>query len=319
MSNQAAWAAAIKFAEGDGQLSGNVLRHVRDAVREAGYVSRGRITSGIKEAYRPLGLDETALRTAIGDALRLMMCSGDIDELSTGAGRGYAPTPPRRITWGGLEDAVLGNVEISSSATVRRIASTETGADLISVPLVSELGRPAWRDALLELGGSDAPDGDARVLADFARALTGGGERYVLDEPSKLVVLSGRGQFYGQPEGPSGRWARAEACGFFPAIIESGFSKRHVCLVIEDGLAMIWEPPSRDVWRWIVVGVTLDHGDPVWRYETETHMLQFLTPPPRQAERAALLVGEQVTPWSWCVNPAVQEVIANLLGRPRLA
>ena len=40
-----------------------------------------------------------------------------------------------------------------------------------AIPLLRELGRPAWRDALVELGGSDEPAGDARALSDYARTL----------------------------------------------------------------------------------------------------------------------------------------------------
>lgn len=61
MSNAALWAQTLQFSGDAAHLRSNVLRHIRDAVREAGYISRGRITSGCKEAYRPLGIIDDAL------------------------------------------------------------------------------------------------------------------------------------------------------------------------------------------------------------------------------------------------------------------
>ena len=317
MSNGRLWAEALHLpTEGDA-LRASVLRHIRDAVREGGYVSRGRITSGIKEAYRPIGIGEEALRTVIDEAIDLLMRTGDIDELSTGAGRGYAPTPPRRLIWGGPDDVVLGSVALSSSETVRRVSMEATDAEVIPTPLLLELGRPAWRDALVEIGGADQPDGDPTALSAYAQALTSSGVRYSLDEPSALVVLSGNGEFFGSSDGPSGRWARANEDGFYPAVIASGYTQRRVLLAIDNGAATLWEPPNRDLWHWIIVGFTLAAGQPVWRYDRATETLNFLTPPTRQAERAALLTGEQVSAWSWHVEPPVHAIIAGMLGSPQ--
>lgn len=316
MSNVALWAETLQFASEPGELRGNVLRHIRDAVRDAGYVSRARITSGCKEAYRPLGVEDEALRAAIDEAIGLLMRSGDIDELATGAGRGYAPTPPRRIIWGGADDAILGGTAISSDETVRHLNDAAALAEFIAIPLLRELGRPAWRDALVELGGSDEPAGDARILNNYARALTSSGERFTLAEPNKVAVLSGSGGYYGFPRDLTGRWARASDEGFYPAVIESGFTQRRVLLAIADGAATLWEPPSRDIWQWIVVGFTLGQGAPVWNYDRATETFEFLTPPPRQAERAAMLTGAQLSPWSWRVDAGAQSIIAGLLGAP---
>lgn len=312
MSGVTAWRDVLTFEEGSA-LQANVLRHIRDAVAEAGYVSRGRITSGLKEAYRPLEIEESSLVAAIDDAIGLLMRSGDIDELSTGAGRGYAPTPPRRLIWGGADDVVLGGPLPSSDATVRRGDDTLL-AGMIEVPLLRELGRPAWREALVQLGGGDDPNGDARALALYAKGLARSGERFSLDEPAKLAVLSGSGNFYGAPDGPSGRWARAAEEGFFPAVWESGFTKRRIMLAIADGEATMWEPPSIDIWNWIVVGFTLAREEPVLSYDVSSETLDFLTPPPRQVERAAMLTCEQRSPWSWRVDPTAQVIIASLLG-----
>lgn len=313
MSNAELWAEALNFS-GQDALQASVLRHVRDAVREGGYVRRGRITSGIKESFRPLAQDEQALRSAIDDAIGLLMRAGDLDELATGAGRGYAATPPRRIIWGGSDDVVLGGVDLSSGETVRHAAAAAN--DLIAIPLVLELGRPAWRDGLVELGGGDHPAGNATALSGYVRALTTSGERYSLEQPSAVCVLSGTGDFFGSPDGPTGRWARVEHDGFFPAVVESGYTKRRVMLAIDGGAATLWEPPSRDIWDWIVVGETLAAGQPVWRYDKSSQQLDFLTPPPRQAERGALLTGEQISPWSWRVDAQAHAIIAGLLGVP---
>jgi len=318
MSNATLWADTLEYSGEAEQLRGNVLRHIRDAVRDAGYVSRGRVTSGLKEAYRPLAIDGEALRTAIDDAIRLMMRSGDIDELATGAGRGYASTPPRRIVWGGADDTILGAARISSDRIVRHLGDLAALEEFIEIPLLSELGRPAWRDVLVELGGSDEPVGDARALSGYVRSFTSSGERFALDEPNRVAVLSGTGKYYGFPHDVSGRWARPADEGFYPAVIESGFNNRRVLLEIQNGEATLWEPPSRDAWHWVIVGFTLDQGAPVWDYDTATRTLEFLTPPPRQAERAAMLTGEQLSPWSWRVDAEAHGVIADLLGAPRL-
>lgn len=317
MSNAALWAEALEYSGEPEKLRGNVLRHIRDAVREAGYVSRGRITGGCNEAYRPLGVEDEALRTAIDEAIGLLTRSGDIGELATGAGRGYASTPPRRIVWGAADDTVLGGAAVSSDETVRHLGDGTALADYIAIPLTRELGRPAWRDALVELGGRDEPAGDAKALSDYARALTGSGERFALDEPNKVAVLSGSGGYYGFPHDVSGRWTRPMDEGFFPAVIESGFTQRRVLLAIRDGTAILWEPPTRDIWHWIIVGFTLGQGAPVWKYEPAAEILEFLTPPPRQAERAAMLTGAQLSPWSWRVDAKAHGIIAGLLGAPR--
>jgi hypothetical protein len=315
MSNASLWTDVLHL-DGEEALRGSVLLHIRDAIRQAGYVSRGRITSGIKEAYRPLGIAEEVLRAAIDDAIDVLMRSGDIDELATGAGRGYAPTTPRRLVWGGADNVVLGAAELSSSDPIRRLP-VDYGVDLIATPLHVELGRPAWRDALVELGGADQPEGDATALSAYAQALASSGERYSLDEMEALAVLSGTGSYFGIPDGPSGRWARAKNDGCFPATISGGYRKRRVILAIENGKATVWEPPTRDIWHWIIVGTTLAAGQPVWTLNREGGTFEFLIPPPLQAERVALLTGSQVSTWAWRLDDEARGVIESLLGSPR--
>ena len=53
------------------------------------------------------------------------------------------------------------------------------------------------------------------------------------------------------------------------------------------------------------------------RYDQASGVLDFLTPPPRQAERAALITGEQLKPWSWRLDTNAYAVIAKLMGSPR--
>lgn len=294
----------------------SIVAHIRAAVAEAGFVSRGRITSGLKEAYRPLGLDETVLRERSDAALDRMLLSGDLEEFATSAGRGYAATPPRLIDWGGADLSLLGASELGSG-TVRRLPADGPPGDLVRIALGEELGRPEWRNALVELGAADAPAGDARALFAFSQALASSGERYSLDEPEAVAVVSGRAEFFGRADPPSGRWRRVEADGFFPAAIRTGYTLKNVVLHVAGNEATLWQPPSHDIWRWIVVGHTLAQGDPVLRYDPASGLLDFLTPPPRQAERAALLTGAQQSPWSWTLDACAYTVIAALMGSPR--
>lgn len=314
------WAEAIGFGrDEDGTpLLGSVTAHIRDAVIEGGFVTRGRITSGLKEAYRPFGVDESVLRDLIEEALRLLVLGGDLDELTTGAGRGYAATPPRQVRWGGKLDALLGGIDRSSREAVRRIDSSEAAADgAVATSLWTELGRPAWRDMLVELGGADRPDGDASVLTELAQALTSSGSRYSLEEPESVAVLSGSSEFFGSADPPKGRWRRIEGDGFYPAVVRSGYTSRNVLLAIQGHDATLWQPPSRDIWNWIVVGYTLAAGEPVLRYDRVEARLDFLTPPPIQAERAGLLTGERLSAWSWHLDEHAYQVIAALMGSLR--
>ena len=170
-----AWAQAIGFvagAEGAPSLE-TVIGHIRGAVVEGGYISRGRITSGLKEAYRPLALDEAYLANRIEEALHILQLSGDIDEYATAAGRGYAPTPPRQIDWGGAEVTTLGAaIGASASVAVRRSArDADSGAAVAKFSLLAELGRPEWRNALVELLGADAVNEGPTAL--FRQSPTG--------------------------------------------------------------------------------------------------------------------------------------------------
>jgi len=314
-----AWGEAIGYDadEKGAPAIAMIVDHIRAAVAEAGFVSRGRITSGLKEAYRPLGLNEPVIRVQTDAALDRMLLSGDLEEHTTRAGRGYAATPPRLVDWDGVEVSLVGASDLGSGI-VRRFPANARPVDLVRIALREELGRPEWRNALVELGASDVPDGDARALFAFAQAMAASGERYSLDEPEAVAVVSGKGDFFGGPDpSPSGRWRRVEADGFFSAAIRTGYTLKNVVLHVAGKEATLWQPPSRDVWRWIVVGQTLAQGDPVLRYNPASGTLDFLTPPPRQAERAALLTGERQTAWSWTLDANAYAAIAALMGSPR--
>jgi len=311
------WSDAIGFVadDGGGPSLETVVAHVRSAIMEAGFVSRGRITSGLKESYRPLGLDEAAIRVQTEAAIHAMLLSGDIEEYATSAGRGYVGTNPRLIHWGGDSVSLLGSSEIGTGLVRQFPESKEFDGTFVKIPLLEELGRPEWRNALVELGAADVPNGDARALSAYSQALAASGERYSLDEPEAVAVVSGRGEFFGRADpSPSGRWQRVNSEGFFPAAIRTGYTVKNVILHVAGKDTTLWQPPSRDIWRWIVVGQTLTQGDPVIRYNPATNVLDFLTPPPRQAERAALLVGAQHGPWSWKVDRSAYEIVSTLMS-----
>lgn len=318
MTMMDAWSEAIGYTADD---TGSptlpvVIEHIRSAIFEAGFVTRGRITSGLKEAYRPFDLDEVVVRDKIDAAIDLMLLSGDIEEYATSAGRGYAGTPPRLIDWGGERVTLLGSSGLGAGA-VRQFAAETPPDDGVRIELDDELGRPEWRNALVELGGADAPGSDARALFSFSQALAASGERYSLDEPNAVAIVSGRSEFFGRAEpAPSGRWSRVESEGFYPAAIRTGYTLKNVVLHVAGKQTALWQPPSRDIWRWIVVGQTLTQGDPVLRYDQVSGVLDFLTPPPRQAERAALITGQQLKPWAWKLDSNAYAVIAALMGYP---
>lgn len=319
MTVNSVWADAIGYTADETGVPTiqSVVTHIRAAVAEAGFVSRGRITSGLKEAYRPLRVGDADLRDISDAAINLMLLSGDIEEHATSAGRGYAATNPRLISWDSRNVSLIGASDLGSGV-VRRFPTGTSFADLVRIPLREELGRAEWRDALVELGGTDALDEDPRSLFAFSRALAASGERYSLDDPNAVAVVSGRAEFFGRADPtPSGRWRPVEENGCFPASIRTGYTVKNVVLHVAGKETTLWQPPSRDIWRWIVVGYTLEQGDPVLRYNPTSGVLDFLTPPPRQAERAALLTGEQKAAWSWTLDDRAYSVIASLMEAPR--
>ena len=128
-------------------------------------------------------------------------------------------------------------------------------------------------------------------------------------------MLSGRGEFFGKPQpAPSGRWQRPSSWGCFPAVIFSGYAPHYVVLQIDGNGATLWQPQSHDLWKWVVIGAILNVGDDVLRYDRGRGCLDFITPPPLQLQRAALLTGTQIGPWSWEIDAKAYAVIAGLIG-----
>ena len=251
------WSAAIGFEsdENGAPAIATVVAHIRAAVAEAGFVSRGRITTGLKEAYRPLRQDQDVLAEQIDAALDRMLLSGDLEEHTTNAGRGYAVTPPRLIDWGGHAVSLLGASQFGSGI-VRRFPVETPPTDLIRIPLLEKLGAQSgemcWSNLALQMRQMRM-----RALFEFSQALAASGERYSLDEPNAVAVVSGRAEYFGRVDPvPSGRWHRVDADGFFPAAIRTGYSFKNVVLHVAGKETTLWQPPSRDIWRWIVVGQT---------------------------------------------------------------
>jgi hypothetical protein len=314
------WADVVGHVDDNGALPlDTIVRHIRTAIIETGFVTRTRITSGLREAYRPFDIDTQALRDRVEEALRLLLATGDIDEFATAAGRAYTITPPRRVGWGGAQVAILGGVALDAESGIVRRLPPDRASSLpaVEISLADELGRPDWRAALVRLGGADAVNGDPATLFAYASSLAAGGERFALEPIETIAVLTGRGDFFGRPEPtPSGRWARVNGEGVFPAVVRTGYQARNVLLSISDGQATLWQPPNRDIWRWIVIGATLAQGDAVVRYDAAVSHCTFLTPPPRQLDRAVRLTGTQKGPWTWQVDPEAFAVTATLF-RPR--
>jgi hypothetical protein len=319
MSNVSeSWADAIGYVADENRVPSldTIVRHIRAAIVESGFVTRSRLTSGLKEAYRPFDIDTLAVRDQVEEALRLLLLTGDIDQFATAAGRAYTTTPPRCVGWGGSLVAILGGVTLETNDdTVRRLTPEEASSlPAAEVSLADELGRPDWRTALVALGGADAAEGDPSALFAYASSLAMGGERFALEPAETIAVLAERGDFFGKAEPmPSGRWVRPTRYGIFPAIVRTGYQARNVVLHIANGQATLWQPPSRDIWRWIVIGATRAQGDAALRYDPTMGQLTFLTPPPRQLERAVWLTGVQKAPWTWQVDAAPFAVIEALL------
>ncbi len=315
---QSQWAKAIGFAVTEDGLPTpmTIAQHIRAALIEQGSVTRSRITSGLKEAYRPFGVDVAKLKDSVESALQELLLIGDIDEFSTAAGRIYAVAQPRRVSWSGTSDTILGGVAFDSgTGLVRRIKNDDrTSIPAGNVSLAEELGRTAWRTSLVKIGGIDEVDAGPRALFAAVSALAAGGERFDIERESSVAVLSGEGDYFGRfdPE-PTGRWKRVKEEGVFAAAVKVGFETRHVVLHVENGATRLWQPPDRDIWNWFVVGATLARSCDVIKYDDRTELLSFLVPPPQQLARAVRLTGTQKAAWTWLVDPAAHSTIRSLI------
>ena len=300
----------------------SIARTVRAAVVSAGFLTLSRLTAGLREAYRPLGISDAVLVDPTEEALKLLVLTGELDPFTTASGRAYAVTQPRVIDWGGADVAVLGASPSSLDRTGVRRLPRGSAMTLLApiVTLAHELGRAEWIPMLVSMGGADPGDGDVRALAHFVKGLASNGQRYDPNGFDQAAVLSGRGDFFGEPRrAPDGRWARPGHAGTFPAFLQGGYRSRRVVMHLGDDGFRLWEPPEHDLWRWIVISMTLAQGDDVVRYVTPDARLLFLTPPPRQLERAARLAGEQVGPWSWRIDAGAATIIQALIMGPNVS
>ena len=315
---QSLWEKTIDFAVTDDGVPTpvTIIQHIRAALIEQGSVTRSRITRGLKEAYRPFGVDVAKLRDSVESALQELLLIGDIDEFFTAAGRIYTITQPRRVSWGGPSDTILGGVAFDpGNGLVRRVVNDgSTAVPAGDVSLTEELGRAAWRTSLVKIGGIDEVEAGPRALFETAAALAAGGERFDIERESSVAVLSGEGDYFGRfdPE-PTGRWKRVKDEGIFAAAVKVGFEIRHVVLHVKNGAIHLWQPPSRDIWNWLVVGATLARSCDVIKYDDRTELLTFLVPPPQQLARAVRLTGTQKAAWTWLIDPAAHSTIRSFL------
>ncbi len=314
------WPEAIGFeADEDGQPTlATIVQHLRTAVTEAGFVTRGRITSGLKESYRPMRVDETLLGQRRDEALDLLTKTGDLIQLTTATGRAFAPSQARRVRLSDDRHVLLGAAEYSEfTGPVRQGPASATGAD--AIPLVSleaEIGLADWRLFLVELGGADEPSGNAMDFSNFAASLARSGQPVRLDD-SDIAVLSGRGDFFGGFDKPiSGRWQNPGISGCFPAAIRKPYGSTLVIVSADGSEGSFWQPPSRDVWRWATIGFTLSLGDPIYRFDRNTGVVKFMVPLPLQLERLMLLTSPQESTWSWGASDATIDLLDKLTGRP---
>lgn len=312
------WSEAIEFEadEGGKPTLATVVNHVRSAVIEAGFVTRGRITSGLKEAYRPMRVNETVLGQRRDEALGLLTKTGDLIQLTTATGRAFAASQARRVILSEGQHALLGAVEHSAfSGTVRRGPASAMNMDSIAtVSIEAEIGMPDWRLFLAEFGGTDDPNGGSRSFFAFAASLARSGQPIRIDD-SDIAILSGRGDFFGSFDKPvSGRWQSPGASGCFPAVIRKPFGSTLIIVAVDGSEASFWQPPSRDVWRWATIGFTLSLGDPIYRVDQQTGIAKFMVPLPRQLERLMLLASRQEATWSWVTNETTIDLVDKLTG-----
>lgn len=317
-----AWALAIgsETDENGAPTPDSVGRTLRAAVVEVGFATLARLKAGLRESYRPLGFSDADLSDAAEEALRTLVATGDLDLFHTASGRAFASTPARVVDWGGPHVAILGGTSARlGDAGVRRFArgGAEPPVAAAEVSLADELGRPEWLRALVSLGGHDPGDGRVEALAELVIGLARGGERYAHEPSNPTAVLSGRGDFFGDPgNAPQGRWERPGKHGTFPAVLPRAYGSRRFVVHSDDDGSRAWEPSEPDLWRWVVVAMTKSTGDDVVRYDPSSGRMSFLTPPPRQLERAARLAGTRAGPWSWFVDAGAFAVIEGLISRP---
>ena len=233
--------------------------------------------------------------------------------------RGYAAAPCRlgRQHGRSARRRRLGVIAGHCSPDAGRASDCLT---MMNVRLDDELGRPDWRSALVDLGGADAPGWRSRALSSPMRRKRWPQAASDIRSTSLNAWRSSAGQASFSAE-PKTRHRAVEAgveqTAASPRAIRSGYITHTLfCHVGEwrgDAVAAAQlRPLALDRRR-----RDLGTGDPVLRYDPTTRALDFLTPPPRQAERVALLTGDRTGPWSWRIDrQGLSGRSFDLSGRP---
>lgn len=315
------WAKAIGFEAGedDQPNDATLIEHIRNAVIEAGLVARGRITSGLREAYRPLQIDENILALKMDRALDTLTKSGDLLELTTATGRAYMASQARLVQIDEHRNVLLGSAQSEAFSGVVRAGSRSalSPEPMPITTLEAEIGVPDWRLALVELGGFDDRHGDAGSLYKFAKALASSGQHFRLDD-ADIAILSGQGDFFGSFNKPvTGRWQNVGAVGCFPAVLRKQYTAEFIIVNSDEADASFWKPETIDLWRWVTIGFTLSLGQPIFRFDKDTGLVGFLVPLPRQLQRLMLLAAEPKGAWNWIASETAMWVLERLVGMPR--
>ncbi|MBY3271369.1 MULTISPECIES: hypothetical protein [Rhizobium] len=312
------WAEAIAFEPmDDGQPSeATVIEHIRNAVIAGGLTPRGRITSGLREAYRPLRIDDSALTALIDRSLDFLTRTGDFVELATASGRAYSASPARIVRIDETRAVLLGAARSENFSGVVRVGLPDAAiAEPVAMTtLAAEIRIADWRVSLIELGGCDAPGGGSANLYEFTKALASSGETFQMSD-ADIAVMSGAGDFFGSFDKPlTGRWQPPGAVGCYPAIFRKPYATDFILLNFDGDQASFWRPQTRDLWQWVVVGHVLSLGQPIVRFDSGKGTARFLVPLPRQLHRVMLLSGEQTAAWNWTVGEAALGLLSRLAG-----
>lgn len=320
MSRQA-WADAIAVTlDADGlPARASIAAHVRAAAATQRFLLRSKIVRGLKESYRPFGLDDATLTQAIHRTLAALERIGDLTAFASDGGPGYVATPERLVDLGDGQLAVLGASDLAGQdplVLTRTVASQDLAdQDVPVLSLAEELGPAAWRTHLVAAGGGDAPKAGPQALFAHLAGLARVGDRLERTGAGILHVLSGTGPFFGDPRAPSGRWTA------LPAASEAVFcSVRRLDYGWREGLAATGaqgevrvfdlEP---DVWRWAVVGQTLAAGDPVAEWADGLFMARVR--PPDDIRRLLDLAGAPDGSWRWRVGEPAARLALQRLGQ----
>lgn len=319
--SRAAWAEEIgaELTEAGVPTPASIATHIRAATASEGHLTSHRIVRGLKESYAPFGAEDADIHAAIHAVLDLLVDIGDLTRFSTSAGAAYVATPERLVDLGGDEVAVLGASSLAvplGSKPIRKLPKTATQASTAPIlSLTEEIGLPAWRLHLVDQGGTDTPNGGPAALFVHLASLAVSGERLERVGTADLRVLTGSGDFFGNPralnfEGRWKAWAGGDpVCG----VRKRAFNWQN-CVVAETSQGpRILDVADPDIWRWTVIGQLRSAGDPLAKRQGEVY--QCLTPPPQQIRRLLTLSGEAAGPWRWSVEANAADLCDRLLGQ----